>query len=73
MNKPVSGHVPQGKEDVVLIDVPDEAWLADFGAKLTFFFTVDLSHTSLCAGCRLSTWMSWMSPRSKHADAGRWL
>jgi hypothetical protein len=24
----------QGKEDVVLIDVPDEAWLADFGKTL---------------------------------------
>ena len=23
--------MPQGKDDVVLIDVPDEAWLSDFG------------------------------------------
>ena len=25
-------HILQGKQDVVLFDVPDEAWLSDFGA-----------------------------------------
>ncbi len=26
-----SSHAPQGKQDVVLFDVPDQAWLSDFG------------------------------------------